>query len=48
MFNSNGHLKDRSGFLVALFGFCGFALGLQWPKTKKKAKMKRVRKKVNK
>lgn len=22
-FNSGGHLKDRSGFLVAPFGFCG-------------------------
>lgn len=29
MFNSNGHLKERSGFLVALLGFCGFVLGLQ-------------------
>jgi len=25
----NGHLKDRSGFLVALFGFCGFVLEVQ-------------------
>lgn len=24
-FNSSGHLKDRSGFLVAVFGFCGSA-----------------------
>lgn len=28
-FNSSGHLKDRSGFLVAVFGFCGSAPGLR-------------------
>lgn len=26
-FNSGGHLKDRSGFLVVLSGFCGSLVG---------------------
>lgn len=51
-FNSSGHLKERSGFLVALFGFCGFVLGLQHhgglrlKKKKEIVKMKRVKKKL--
>lgn len=29
MFIRNGPLKEKSGFLVALCGFCGFVLRLQ-------------------
>lgn len=40
-FNSGGHLKDRSGFLVAPLGFCGSLPGTATPSGSKRVEKER-------